>query len=172
MGKVETDEQTIVNLAKLQRGYLSRTMEWLTSRKIIISENMPQLKYVRKIVDIIPFSYSTPAPIICSITEDHTFRYSIIRFNADTKVWCIDSDLKEITKGNSIGTIEAVKTVSDILAPFSGKIIEINKTLSDSPELVNSDPYGEGWMIKAEIANPSEINDLLDAASYKALIGQ
>jgi glycine cleavage system H protein len=84
----------------------------------------------------------------------------------------IDSDLKEITKGNSIGTIEAVKTVSDILAPFSGKIIEINKTLSDSPELVNSDPYGEGWMIKAEIANPSEINDLLDAASYKALIGQ
>lgn len=84
----------------------------------------------------------------------------------------IDSDLKEITKGNSIGTIEAVKTVSDILAPFSGKIIEINKTLSDSPELVNSDPYGEGWMIKAEIANPSEINDLLDAASHKALIGQ
>lgn len=84
----------------------------------------------------------------------------------------IDSDLKEITKGNSIGTIEAVKTVSDILAPFSGKIIEINKTLSDSPELVNSDPYGEGWMIKAEIANPSEINNLLDAASYKALIGQ
>jgi glycine cleavage system H protein len=84
----------------------------------------------------------------------------------------IDPDLKEITKGNSLGTIEAVKTVSDIFAPFSGKVIEINKKLSDSPELVNSDPYGEGWMIKAEISNPSDLNDLLDANAYKSLIGQ
>jgi glycine cleavage system H protein len=84
----------------------------------------------------------------------------------------IDPDLKEITKGNSLGTIEAVKTVSDIFAPFSGKVIEINKKLSDSPELVNSDPYGEGWMIKAEISNPLDINDLLDANAYKSLIGQ
>lgn len=84
----------------------------------------------------------------------------------------IDPDLKEITKGNSLGTIEAVKTVSDIFAPFSGKVIEINKKLSDSPELVNSDPYGEGWMIKAEISNPSDLNDLLDSNAYKSLIGQ
>lgn len=84
----------------------------------------------------------------------------------------IDPDLMEITKGNSLGTIEAVKTVSDIFAPFSGKVIEINKKLSDSPELVNSDPYGEGWMIKAEISNPSDLNDLLDANAYKSLIGQ
>ncbi|MFZ2863852.1 MAG: DarT ssDNA thymidine ADP-ribosyltransferase family protein [Ignavibacteriaceae bacterium] len=120
LGKVETDEQTIVNLAKLQRGYLSRTMEWLTSRKIIISENMPQLKYVRKIVDIIPFSYSTPAPIICSITEDHTFRYSIIRFNADTKVWCIDSDLKEELKnyGENI--------LSKIFSTIDGSLIDLD----------------------------------------------
>ncbi|MBK9098293.1 MAG: glycine cleavage system protein GcvH [bacterium] len=84
----------------------------------------------------------------------------------------IDPDLKEITKGNSLGTIEAVKTVSDIFAPFSGKVIEINKKLSDSPELVNSDPYGEGWMIKAEISNPPDLNDLLDSNAYKSLIGQ
>jgi glycine cleavage system H protein len=84
----------------------------------------------------------------------------------------IDSDLKEISKGNSFGTIEAVKTVSDIYAPFSGKLIEINKKLSDSPEVVNSDPFGEGWMIKAELSNPADLNDLLDAKAYRSLIGQ
>jgi glycine cleavage system H protein len=84
----------------------------------------------------------------------------------------IDPDLKEISKGNSFGTIEAVKTVSDIFAPFSGKVTEINKKLSESPEVVNSDPYGEGWMIKAELSNPAELNDLLDAKAYKNLIGQ
>lgn len=84
----------------------------------------------------------------------------------------IDPDLKEITKGNSLGTIEAVKTVSDIFAPFSGNVIEINKKLSESPELVNTDPYGEGWMIKAEISNTADLNDLLDANAYKSLIGQ
>ena len=84
----------------------------------------------------------------------------------------IDPDLKEISKGNSLGTIEAVKTVSDIFAPFSGNVIEINKKLSESPELVNTDPYGEGWMIKAEISNAADLNDLLDANAYKSLIGQ
>ncbi|MCU0332096.1 MAG: glycine cleavage system protein GcvH [Ignavibacteriaceae bacterium] len=84
----------------------------------------------------------------------------------------IDPGLKEISKGNSFGTIEAVKTVSDMFAPFSGKLIEINKKLSDSPEVVNSDPYGEGWMVKAELSNPADLNDLLDAQAYKSLIGQ
>lgn len=84
----------------------------------------------------------------------------------------IDPDLKEITKGTSFGTIEAVKTVSDIFAPFSGKVIEINKLLTDSPEKVNSDPYGEGWMIKAELNNPADLDDLLDANQYRSLIGQ
>jgi len=84
----------------------------------------------------------------------------------------IDPDLKEISKGNSLGTIEAVKTVSDIFAPFSGNVIEINKKLSELPELVNTDPYGEGWMIKAEISNIADLNDLLDANAYKSLIGQ
>jgi glycine cleavage system H protein len=84
----------------------------------------------------------------------------------------IDTDLKEISKGNSFGTIEAVKTVGDLFAPFSGKVIEINKKLADSPEVVNSDPFGDGWMIKAEISNPADLNDLLDASAYKILIGQ
>jgi len=84
----------------------------------------------------------------------------------------IDPDIKEISKGASFGTIEAVKTVSDIFAPFSGKVIEINKMLGDSPEKVNSDPYGEGWMIKAELSNLTDLNDLLDANQYKSLIGQ
>jgi len=84
----------------------------------------------------------------------------------------MDADLKEISKGNSFGTIEAVKTVSDLFAPFSGKVIEINKKLADSPEIVNSDPFGEGWMIKAELSNPADLNDLLDAKAYKNLIGQ
>lgn len=84
----------------------------------------------------------------------------------------IDPTLSEMKKGESVGTIEAVKTVSDIYAPFSGKIIEINKALGDSPESVNTDPYGNGWMMKVEISNASELNDLLDAAAYQSLIGQ
>lgn len=84
----------------------------------------------------------------------------------------IDPSLAETKKGESIGTIEAVKTVSDIFAPYSGKVLEINNTIKDSPEVVNSDPYGKGWMVKVEISDPSELNDLLDAAAYQALIGQ
>lgn len=84
----------------------------------------------------------------------------------------IDPSISTIKKGESIGTIEAVKTVSDIFAPYTGKVVEINEALKDSPEIVNSDPYGKGWMIKVEIADASELTDLIDAAAYKALIGQ
>lgn len=84
----------------------------------------------------------------------------------------IDSDLSEISKGNSFGTIEAVKTVGDLFAPFSGKVKEINSKLSESPESVNSDAYGDGWMIKAEISDMSDLDDLFDSSAYKALIGQ
>ena len=84
----------------------------------------------------------------------------------------IDPNLKEISAGQSFGTIEAVKTVSDIYAPCNGKIIELNKVLANSPEIVNSDPYGEGWIVKIEISNMSELNNLLDSAAYKNLIGQ
>jgi len=84
----------------------------------------------------------------------------------------IDPDLKEITKGNTFGTIEAVKTVSDLYAPCSGKVIEVNKELSGDPEEVNTDPYGKGWMVKIEIKDESELNELLDIEDYKRLIGQ
>lgn len=84
----------------------------------------------------------------------------------------IDPAISEMKKGESIGTIEAVKTVSDVFAPFSGKVLEINEIIKNTPETVNSDPYGNGWMIKAEISDSSELSDLLDAEAYKALIGQ
>jgi glycine cleavage system H protein len=84
----------------------------------------------------------------------------------------IDPSITTVNKGDSVGTIEAVKTVSDIFAPFSGKVIELNEVLKDSPEVVNSDPYGNGWMLKVEISDTSELDDLLDASAYQALIGQ
>ncbi len=84
----------------------------------------------------------------------------------------IDPDLSEITAGESFGTIEAVKTVSDLYAPVSGKVLEINPKLEDEPELINSDPYGEGWILKVEVENPSEVDELLDSSAYKNLVGQ
>ena len=84
----------------------------------------------------------------------------------------IDPNLSEMTKGETFGTIEAVKTVSDLYAPCSGKVAEINKDLVDNPEVVNSDPYGMGWMIKVDIKNMDDLNELLDANAYKDLIGQ
>ncbi|HLA55842.1 MAG TPA: glycine cleavage system protein GcvH [Flavobacterium sp.] len=69
------------------------------------------------------------------------------------------------------GTVEAVKTVSDLFLPLAGEIIEFNEDLESKPETVNSDPYGKGWMIKVKVANPSEFDALLSADDYKALIG-
>lgn len=76
-----------------------------------------------------------------------------------------------LEKEDLFGTVEAVKTVSDLYMPVGGKVIEINEALTSGAELINSDPYGEGWMIKIEITDPSEIDDLLDAGAYKALVG-
>ncbi|MHB8578465.1 MAG: glycine cleavage system protein GcvH [Ignavibacteriaceae bacterium] len=84
----------------------------------------------------------------------------------------IDPNTSAVKAGEAFGTIEAVKTVSDIYAPVNGNVIEINKALSNSPELINSDPYGEGWMVKIEISNPAEVSKLLDSSAYKALIAQ
>ena len=69
------------------------------------------------------------------------------------------------------GTVEAVKTVSDLFLPLSGEIVEFNEKLETTPELVNTDPYGDAWMIKVKISNPSEIDSLLSSEDYKALIG-
>lgn len=68
------------------------------------------------------------------------------------------------------GTVEAVKTVSDLILPLSGEIVEFNEGLEDEPEIVNSDPYGAGWMIKLKFSDPSQIDDLLSAEDYKVLI--
>ena len=74
-------------------------------------------------------------------------------------------------KGDTIGTIEAVKTVADLYAPVSGKIFELNLELDDNVELINSDPFGKGWLIKMELSNPDEKSDLLSAEDYGKLIG-
>jgi glycine cleavage system H protein len=69
------------------------------------------------------------------------------------------------------GTVEAVKTVSDLFMPLSGEVLEMNKDIDSAPESVNNDPYGKGWMIKIKITNATEVNDLLSADDYKKLIG-
>ncbi|MFQ6093459.1 MAG: glycine cleavage system protein GcvH [bacterium] len=77
----------------------------------------------------------------------------------------------EVKQMESFGTIEAVKTVSDLYSPVSGEIIEVNTSLEDEPEQINSDPYGNGWMIKIRMSDESELEDLLSAGQYKDLIG-
>jgi glycine cleavage system H protein len=79
---------------------------------------------------------------------------------------------KSLKQHESFGTIEAVKAVSDLYAPVSGSVTEINKALAATPELVNKDPYGDGWMVKVTLSNPAELGSLLNAAAYKALVGK
>ena len=83
----------------------------------------------------------------------------------------IAPDISDLTVGESFGTIEAVKTVSDMYAPVNGKVLELNKKLNDEPQLVNTDPYGEGWIIKVELSDASQLNDLLDAVAYSSQLG-
>lgn len=79
--------------------------------------------------------------------------------------------LSETLNANEVfGTVEAVKTVSDLFLPLSGEIIEFNETLQDQPELVNTDPYGAGWMVKMKINDPAEIDSLLSSDAYKTII--
>jgi glycine cleavage system H protein len=75
-----------------------------------------------------------------------------------------------VEEGEVFGSVEAVKTVSDLFMPLSGEVIEFNETLEDDPELVNTDPYQKGWMIKIEISDSSQIENLLDAAAYQKII--
>lgn len=76
-----------------------------------------------------------------------------------------------VEKDEVFGTVEAVKTVSDLFMPLTGEVIEFNDDLEDNPEKVNSDPYGEGWMIKIKFSNPSETDNLLSADAYKEIVG-
>lgn len=78
---------------------------------------------------------------------------------------------ENVAQGEVFGSVEAVKTVSDLNMPVSGTVLEFNEALNDQPELVNNDPYGEGWMIKVTVDNPAELDTLLDAAAYEKLIG-
>ncbi len=82
----------------------------------------------------------------------------------------IETEGEELSKGEIFGTIEAVKTVSDLFMPVGGEIIEANEALNDKPELVNKDPYGEGWMIKIKITDLKEIDSLLSPENYKKMI--
>jgi glycine cleavage system H protein len=84
----------------------------------------------------------------------------------------ISSVGQEIKQHDVFGTVEAVKTVSDLYMPVSGKVTEFNKSLESGPEKVNNDPYGNGWMVKVSITNAGEVNDLLSADQYKELIGK
>lgn len=82
----------------------------------------------------------------------------------------IDTVGETIAQGEVFGSVEAVKTVSDLNMPASGEVLEINETLNDAPEKVNNDPYGEGWMIKVRLTDASELNTLMDAAAYQAIL--
>ncbi len=79
---------------------------------------------------------------------------------------------EKVTAGNPMATIESVKAVSEIFAPVSGEVLEVNDTLEHSPELVNQDPFNKGWIVKIEVENKKELEELLSSADYAAMIGQ
>ena len=83
----------------------------------------------------------------------------------------INSVGSEVAKEEVFGTVEAVKTVSDLFMPVTGTVLEINAELNDNPELVNSDPYGKGWMVKVSLSDLAEVEDLLSADAYQSLVG-
>jgi glycine cleavage system H protein len=78
---------------------------------------------------------------------------------------------KEVKQNDIFGSIEAVKTVSDLFMPVSGTVLNLNEDLESDPQLVNSDPYGNGWMVEITISNPAELEDLMSAADYEAMVG-
>ncbi len=83
----------------------------------------------------------------------------------------IETEGETLSKGEIFGTIEAVKTVSDLFMPIDGEVLEVNPALEDTPELVNSSPFDEGWMIRVKLSDPSQLDDLMSAEAYAELIG-
>ena len=83
----------------------------------------------------------------------------------------VDTEGEELEKEEVFGSVEAVKTVSDLFMPINGEVLAFNEKLEDEPQLINSDPYGEGWIIKISASDVSELNSLLSAESYKGLVG-
>ena len=84
----------------------------------------------------------------------------------------IDAEGEELDADEVFGTVEAVKTVSELFMPVSGTVSEFNEQLEDEPELVNDDPYGDGWIIRIELSNPDEVDELMSAAEYSDMVGQ
>ncbi|HZX14451.1 MAG TPA: glycine cleavage system protein GcvH [Thermodesulfobacteriota bacterium] len=82
----------------------------------------------------------------------------------------LPSEGDEVTKGETFGAVESTKSVSDLYAPISGEVVEVNEALLDSPEAINEDPYGEGWMVKVKPYDPSELEDLMDSDEYTEFI--
>ena len=83
----------------------------------------------------------------------------------------VDTEGEELEKEEVFGSIEAVKTVSDLFMPINGEVLSFNKKLEDDPELINTDPYGEGWVIKIAISDVTELDELLEASAYQELVG-
>lgn len=83
----------------------------------------------------------------------------------------INTEGETLAQNEVFGSVEAVKTVSDLNMPVEGEVLEINENINDQPELVNNDPYGEGWMIKIRVVSPAELDTLMDAEAYKEFIG-
>jgi glycine cleavage system H protein len=77
----------------------------------------------------------------------------------------------ELTQGEPYAEVESVKAVSDVVAPLSGEIVAVNEALTDAPQTINEDPYGEGWLVRVRLSDPAEREDLMDAATYKARLG-
>ena len=82
------------------------------------------------------------------------------------------ADGQQIQRGASYGEVESVKAVSDVIAPLSGEVLEVNRKTVDEPEKVNEDPYGDGWLIRIRLSEPSEADELLDAAAYRAFLAE
>lgn len=81
----------------------------------------------------------------------------------------VQTEGETVAQNDVFGSVEAVKTVSDLLMPVDGEVLEVNAKLEDDPALINNDPYGEGWMIRIKVADPAQLNGLLDAAAYEAI---
>jgi glycine cleavage system H protein len=106
--------------------------------------------------------------------EDGTATFGITWYAQDALGEVVFFDPPEVgstvTAGEAYAEVESVKAVSDVIAPLSGEIIEVNTALADQPELINNDPYGDGWLVKVKLSDPSETEQLLDSAAYEATL--
>jgi glycine cleavage system H protein len=109
-----------------------------------------------------------------AVEEGGRARVGITDFAQDALGDVVYVDLPEVgtelRAGGTFGEVESTKSVSDLFAPVSGKVLEKNEQLEDTPELVNQEPYGEGWMLLVEVSEPSELDDLMDADAYRRLV--